>query len=67
MMLFDTHAHLNDEAFNRDREDLLAGLPEKGIGLVMNIVKNRNLTTISALHTNSPYAPQTGTMRKWAR
>ena len=36
MMLFDTHAHLNDEAFNQDREALLAGLPEKGIGLVMN-------------------------------
>ena len=36
MMLFDTHAHLNDEAFNQDRAELLAGLPEKGIGLVMN-------------------------------
>ena len=35
-MLFDTHAHLNDEAFNADREALLAGLQEKGIGLVMN-------------------------------
>ncbi len=35
-MLFDTHAHLNDEAFDRDREALLAGLPEKGVGLVMN-------------------------------
>lgn len=38
-----------------------------GIGLVMNVVKNRNLTTITGLSTNSPYAPQTGTMRKWAR
>ena len=36
MRVFDTHAHLNDEAFNQDREALLAGLPEKGIGLVMN-------------------------------
>ena len=36
MMLFDTHAHLNDEAFNQDREELLAGLQDKGIGLVMN-------------------------------
>ena len=35
-MLFDTHAHLNDEAFNADREALLASLQEKGIGLVMN-------------------------------
>ena len=36
-MLFDTHAHLNDEAFDADREALLAGLQEKGISLVMNV------------------------------
>ena len=36
-MLFDTHAHLNDEAFNEDRETLLAELPQKGVGLVMNV------------------------------
>ena len=35
-MLFDTHAHVNDEAFDRDREEMLASLAEKGVGLVMN-------------------------------
>ena len=35
-MLFDTHAHMDDRAFDADREALLEGLPEKGIGLVMN-------------------------------
>ena len=35
-MLFDTHAHLNDTAFEKDRQELLAGLAEKGVGLVMN-------------------------------
>lgn len=35
-MLFDTHAHLNDEAFHADRDTLIAGLPQTGIGLVMN-------------------------------
>jgi len=35
-MLFDTHAHLNDPAFDSDRESLMAGLEEKGVGLVMN-------------------------------
>ena len=35
-MLFDTHAHLDDRAFHEDRENLIAGLPEKGVGLVMN-------------------------------
>ena len=35
-MLFDTHAHMDDRAFREDRDELLWGLPEKGIGLVMN-------------------------------
>ncbi len=35
-MLFDTHAHLNDPAFDPDREELMAGLAQKGIGYVMN-------------------------------
>ena len=35
-MLFDTHAHLNDPAFDPDREELMAGLAGKGIGYVMN-------------------------------
>ena len=35
-MLFDTHAHLDDRAFDADRAELLASLPEQGIGLVMN-------------------------------
>ena len=35
-MLFDTHAHLNDPAFDPDREELMAGLVGKGIGFVMN-------------------------------
>ena len=36
-MLFDTHAHLNDPAFDADRDTLIRGLPEKGISLVMNV------------------------------
>lgn len=35
-MLFDTHAHLDDRAFDTDRESLIASLPQAGIGLVMN-------------------------------
>ena len=35
-MLFDTHAHLNDEAFDTDREELMASFAEAGVGLVMN-------------------------------
>ena len=35
-MLFDTHAHMDDRAFDADRETLLAALPEQGLALVMN-------------------------------
>ena len=35
-MLFDTHAHMDADAFDADREDLIASLPGQGIGLVMN-------------------------------
>ncbi len=35
-MLFDTHAHLNDRAFDTDREELLAGFAGKGVGYVLN-------------------------------
>ena len=35
-MIFDTHAHYDDEAFDEDREQLLAGFKENGIGAVTN-------------------------------
>ena len=34
--LFDTHAHYDDEAFDADRDALLAALPESGVGLVVD-------------------------------
>lgn len=35
-MLFDTHAHMDDRAFDADRAELLAQLPNAGIQLLMN-------------------------------
>jgi TatD DNase family protein len=35
-MLFDTHAHMDDRAFDADRQELLASLSAQGIALVMN-------------------------------
>ena len=35
-MLFDTHAHLNDPAFDEDREELLETFKDAGVGLVLN-------------------------------
>ena len=55
-MLFDTHAHLDDRAFDTDREELLAALPQQGLGLVMNpgcsLSSSRNA---SALAEKYPY------------
>ena len=36
-MIFDTHAHYDDEAFDEDREQLLAAFKENGIGAVTNV------------------------------
>ena len=50
-MLFDTHAHMDDRAFDEDREQLLAALPEQGIGLVLNpgcsLASSRNVDTLT--------------------
>jgi len=35
-MLFDTHAHMDDRAFDDDRAALLENLPKQGISLLMN-------------------------------
>lgn len=36
-MIFDTHAHYDDAAFDEDREELIAALPAGGIGTVVNV------------------------------
>ena len=36
-MIFDTHAHYDDKAFEEDREELLAGMAAQGIGRIVNI------------------------------
>lgn len=35
-MIFDTHAHYDDEAFDADREELLASMPENGVELILD-------------------------------
>lgn len=36
-MIFDTHAHYDDEAFDADRDALLRGLPEHSVKRVVNV------------------------------
>lgn len=37
IMIFDSHAHYDDESFDNDRDELLNGLKENGVGYVVNI------------------------------
>ena len=50
-MLFDTHAHMDDRAFDADREELLRSLPEQGLNLVMNpgcsLESSRNVSRLT--------------------
>jgi TatD DNase family protein len=36
-MIFDTHAHYDDESFDEDREELIFSLKNKGVGTVVNV------------------------------
>ena len=35
-MIFDTHAHYDDDRFQEDRFELLAAMPERGVGAIVN-------------------------------
>ncbi|WP_026834773.1 TatD family hydrolase [Eubacterium xylanophilum] len=36
-MIFDTHAHYDDEVFNEDREELLANMSANGVGHIVSV------------------------------
>ena len=36
-MIFDTHAHYDDEAFDPDRDELLGSMPARGVGHIVNV------------------------------
>ena len=53
-MLFDTHAHMDDRAFDEDRQQLLKDLPNAGISLLMNpgcsLESSRNAVALANQH-----------------
>ena len=53
-MLFDTHAHYDDEAFDADRDALLTALPQRGVGLILNpgcdVESSRKAVTYAAAY-----------------
>lgn len=55
-MIFDTHAHYTDEAFDPDRSELIKKLPEGGVGLVMNNATNaESCANVIALAEKYPF------------
>ena len=55
-MIFDTHAHYDDEAFEEDRGALIASLAEQGIGRVVNVAADlASVSTSLTLATVSVY------------
>lgn len=55
-MIFDTHAHYDDSAFDEDREELLKMLPEKDIHFVVNAASGIESTKATVLLTEDyPY------------
>lgn len=54
--IFDTHAHYDDEAFDMDRDALLEGLKEHGIGAVVNVgASMKSCRTTKALTEKYPF------------
>lgn len=53
-MIFDTHAHYDDEAFDEDRDELLKGLNQQGVGIVVNIASSLK-TTKNTIHLMEQY------------
>lgn len=41
-MIFDSHAHYDDEQFDEDREELLSHMKEEGVGTILNVGASLN-------------------------
>lgn len=55
-MIFDTHAHYDDEAFDEDRDVVLSSLKEGGVGLAVNICASpASLRRITQLVDKYPF------------
>ncbi|WP_408069760.1 TatD family hydrolase [Butyrivibrio sp. JL13D10] len=46
-MIFETHAHFDDEAFDNDRDDLLSSMVSSGIGTIVNATSSKRTVEAS--------------------
>ena len=44
-MIFETHAHYDDEKFDEDRAELLSSMQENGIGRIINVSAKPKMMT----------------------
>ena len=51
-MIFETHAHYDDEAYDDDRDALLSSMQENGIGWIVNVGASLKSTLVSNLQKN---------------
>ncbi|MGN0360281.1 MAG: TatD family hydrolase [Hominisplanchenecus sp.] len=55
-MIFDSHAHYDDEAFDGDREELLGGMQAAGVGAIVNVGASlRGVRDTAALAETYPF------------
>jgi len=54
-MIFDTHAHYEDERFDEDRDELLGSMNPNGVGLIVNVGSSMK-TSQSSIDLSEKYA-----------
>ena len=55
-MIFDSHAHYDDKAFNEDRDEVVSGLYQAGVGAVVNVGASlRGVRDTAALAEKYPF------------
>ena len=54
-MIFDTHAHYDDEAFDSDREELLSSMHENGVLGIVNASADVN-SSFSSVKLSQEYS-----------
>lgn len=55
-MIFDSHAHYDAEQFHEDRDQLLASMPEQGVGTIINSAANwESVTEVVKLAERYPF------------
>ena len=54
-MIFDSHAHYDDEAFDDDREELLSSMEKAGVGTIVNVAADlKSVETTLAMAQKGP-------------